>query len=300
MVDLWGGVVAVYENVAEGISTAWDATVGAFSAVGQWIQEKWNGAVETISGVFSGLGEWFRNAWGNITGVFDTVGGWFRSAWEGAIGIFSTVGGWLRSAWDGVISVFNGIGEFFKRTWYGFLKALNGIIKYIPGVDYIDIPKEYAANGGIIGGDSYQGDKIITGINSGEMVINRNQQSNLFGFISNIPSILSSMLVNKNDVKAKPVGEKEYIYTPNSNSNNGVTELTVRDININVNGTIKLDAGNFAKNIDINQLLNDSSFVSSLKEIIKSSINNDMNGGRFMNDNATLRGSLGTTTYWGR
>ena len=300
MVDLWGGVVAVYENVAEGISTAWDATVGAFSAVGQWIQEKWNGAVETISGVFSGLGEWFRNAWGNITSAFDTVGGWFRSAWEGAIGIFSTVGGWLRSAWDGVISVFNGIGEFFKRTWYGFLKALNGIIKFIPRVDYIDIPEEYAANGGIIGGDSYQGDKIITGINSGEMVINRNQQSNLFGFISNIPSILSSMLVNKNDVKAKPVGEKEYIYTPNGNSNNGVTELTVRDININVNGTIKLDAGNFAKNIDINQLLNDSAFVSSLKEIIKSSINNDMNGGRFMNDNATLRGSLGTTTYWGR
>lgn len=300
MVDLWGGVVAVYNNVAEGISTAWDATVGAFSAVGQWIQDRLNGAVETISGVFSGLGEWFINAWGNITGVFDTVGGWFRSAWEGAIGIFSTVGGWLRSAWNGVISVFSGIGDFFKRTWYGFLKALNGIIKYIPGVDYIDIPEEYAANGGIIGGDSYQGDKIITGINSGEMVINRNQQSNLFGFISNIPSILSSMLVNKNDVKAKPVGEKEYIYTPNSNSNNGVTELTVRDININVNGTIKLDAGNFAKNIDINQLLNDSSFVSSLKEIIKSSINNDMNGGRFMNDNATLRGSLGTTTYWGR
>lgn len=300
MVDLWGGVVAVYNNAAEGISTAWDATVGAFSAVGQWIQDRWNGAVETISGVFSGLGEWFINAWGNITGVFDTVGGWFRSAWEGAIGIFSTVGGWLRSAWNGVISVFSGIGDFFKRTWYGFLKALNGIIKYIPGVDYIDIPEEYAANGGIIGGDSYQGDKIITGINSGEMVINKNQQSNLFGFISNIPSILSSMLVNKNDVKAKPVGEKEYIYTPNSNSNNGVTELTVRDININVNGTIKLDAGNFAKNIDINQLLNDSSFVSSLKEIIKSSINNDMNGGRFMNDNATLRGSLGTTTYWGR
>lgn len=300
MVDLWGGVVAVYNNVAEGISTAWDATVGAFSAVGQWIQDRLNGAVETISGVFSGLGEWFINAWGNITGVFDTVGGWFRSAWEGAIGIFSTVGGWLRSAWNGVISVFSGIGDFFKRTWYGFLKALNGIIKYIPGVDYIDIPEEYAANGGIIGGDSYQGDKIITGINSGEMVINRNQQSNLFGFISNIPSILSSMLVNKNDVKAKPIGEKEYIYTPNSNSNNGVTELTVRDININVNGTIKLDAGNFAKNIDINQLLNDSSFVSSLKEIIKSSINNDMNGGRFMNDNATLRGSLGTTTYWGR
>lgn len=302
MVDLWGGVVAVYENVAEGISTAWDATVGAFSAVGQWIQDRWNGAVETISGVFSGLGEWFRNAWGNITGVFDTVGGWFRSAWEGAIGIFSTVGGWLRSAWDGVISVFNGIGEFFKRTWYGFLKALNGIIKYIPGVDYIDIPEEYAANGGIIGGDSYQGDKIITGINSGEMVINRNQQSNLFGFISNIPSILSSMLVNKNDVKAKPVGEREYIYTPSNNNNNGngVTEVTVRDINLNINGTLKLDAGTITKNLDINQLLSDTTFISSLKDLIKQSINNDINNGRFMNDIASMRGMPSQVGLWGR
>ena len=145
-------------------------------------------------------------------------------------------------------------------------------------------------------------------LNSGEMVLNKDQQNMLFGLFSKSTSLLSdlfsfnplSILTNSNDVKAKPVGEKEYIYTPNSNSNNGVTELTVRDININVNGTIKLDAGNFAKNIDINQLLNDSSFVSSLKEIIKSSINNDMNGGRFMNDNATLRGSIGTTTYWGR
>ncbi len=301
MVNLWGGVVAVYNNVAEGISTAWETTVGAFSAVGQWIQDRWNGAVETISGVFSGLGEWFRNTWGNVTGVFDTVGGWFRSAWEGAIGIFSTVGGWLRSAWDGVIGVFNGIGEFFKRTWYGFLKALNGIIKFIPGVDYIDIPEEYAANGGIIGGDSYQGDKIITGINSGEMVINRNQQSNLFGFISNIPSILSSMLVNKNDVKAKPVGEREYIYTPSNNNNdNGVTEITVRDINLNINGTLKLDAGTVTKNLDINQLLSDTTFISSLKDLIKQSINNDINNGRFMNDIASMRGMPSQVGLWGR
>ena len=197
--------------------------------------------------------------------------------------------------------MFNGIGEFFKRTWYGFLKALNAIIEYIPRVKPIDIPEEYAANGGIIGGDSYQGDKIITGINSGEMVINRNQQSNLFGFISNIPSILSSMLVNKNDVKAKPVGEREYIYTPSNNNNgNGVTEVTVRDINLNINGTLKLDTGTLTKNLDMSQLLSDTTFISSLKDLIKQSINNDINNGRFMNDIASMRGMPSQVGLWGR
>ena len=128
-------------------------------------------------------------------------------------------------------------------------------------------------------------------------------QTDLFRSIGNIfNSIISpfSTLKNSNDVKAKPVGEREYIYKPNDIKINGAAEITVKDVNVNINGTIKLDAGNLTKNIDVRQLLGDSSFLSSLKDIIKESINNDMNGGRFMNDNATLRGGLANTTYWGR
>lgn len=40
------------------------------------------------------------------------------------------------------------------------------------------IPK--FATGGIVGGSSYTGDKILAGLNSGEMVLNKNQQGNLF------------------------------------------------------------------------------------------------------------------------
>lgn len=38
--------------------------------------------------------------------------------------------------------------------------------------------------GGIIGGDYYSGDKIIAGINSGEMILNKTQQSNLFKLLN--------------------------------------------------------------------------------------------------------------------
>jgi hypothetical protein len=226
------------------------------------------------------------------------------------------------------------------------------------------------AEGGIIGGDSYSGDKVVTRVNSGEMVLNMNQQNGLFNFIKSLVSPLSSLaanpinnitnnsfvsntsnggnsnsksisdvrnissffsnlfnggsnvesksstsninstsiwnpiqqitslLTNSNDVKAKPVGDKEYIYTPKPNTQNGVTELTVRDINLNINGTLKLDGGNNSRNIDINQLLNDTSFVSQLKDLITQSINTEMNGGRFLTDNSTRRGGLFTSS-WG-
>ena len=228
--------------------------------------------------------------------------------------------------------------------------------------------------GGIVGGNSYSGDRILTGLNSGEMVLNKDQQAQLFKFISNASNILtkvgssngvtyynasnkysnlissydtsrissildnrsirekhsaihnnvggnilsnilstifnsnsnvvSSALNTNNNIKTIPFGENSFRKIPKSDyteySYNKGGEITVKDINLNVNGTLKLDAGTVTKNLDINQLLSDTTFISSLKDLIKQSINNDMNGGRFMNDNATLRGSLGTTTYWGR
>lgn len=40
------------------------------------------------------------------------------------------------------------------------------------------------ANGGIVGGSSYTGDKVLARLNSGEMVLNKHQQRNLFGLIN--------------------------------------------------------------------------------------------------------------------
>jgi hypothetical protein len=40
--------------------------------------------------------------------------------------------------------------------------------------------------------------------------------------------------------------------------------------------------------------------MNALKEMIKTSINNDMNGGRYMNDLATMRGYISSMSSFGR
>ena len=310
------GAWSVIKGTALGV---WEAIKGI--ALGTWevVKGMWNGLWDLISAPFSAINdiaEGIKNGFsdilnGNILdgimtmlggvgkGVFDIISAPFKAIydvgqgmWNGigefAKGIWNGIGEFAKGIWNGIGSfvkgIWNGIGSFVKGIWNGFLEIWYGIaraLNKIPGVN-IDVPEEKHAVGGIVGGNSYSGDKILTGLNSGEMVLNATQQASLF-----------------NMIKAKPVGEKEYIYVPtNANSSNGFSEVTVKDINVNINGTLKLDTGNFTKNLDVSQLLNDSSFVSQLKDIIKQSINNDMNGGRFVNDNATLRGSIAPTTYW--
>lgn len=196
--------------------------------------------------------------------------------------------------------------------------------------------KNNFSEGGVVEGSSYEGDKLKANVNSGEMIINRSDQGKLFNLLKTkfslidngsrssdfgsyavkIASVLSPMgaaisLLAKNavlksdgglgtNVVAKPVGEKEYIYTPTSSRSGMVNgnEVTVRDFNVSINGTIRLDGGSSSKNIDVNELLRDQSFVSSLKDIIKESINNDMNGGRFNQDVVTRRGGIANKTIW--
>ena len=299
-------------------------------------------------------------------------------------------GGYLSVAFNAIttpirlfINAIEGIGKLIlhpvdtiKNSWNSFKNWWNSDNKLerLWNMAKNAVIGEKHADGGIVGGNSYSGDRILTGLNSGEMVLNKDQQTQLFKFIQNASSILtkigssngvtyynasnkysnlsssydtsrissildnrsirekhsaihnnvggnilsnilstifnsnsnivSSALNTNNNIKTVPFGENSFRKIPKSDyteySYNKGGEIIVKDINLNLNGTLKLDAGTVTKNLDINQLLSDTTFISSLKDLIKQSINNDMNGGRFMNDNATLRGSLGTTTYWGR
>ena len=143
-------------------------------------------------------------------------------------------------------------------------------------------------NGGIVGGNSFSGDNILARLNSNELVLNTNQQNVVAKELST--------------VKAKPVGGREYIYTPRNSETSNIngSQVTVKDFNVNISGTIRLDGGNTSKNIDVRQLLNDYSFVSSLKDIIKESINTDMNNGRFLNDFAVRRGQTSSSSIVGK
>lgn len=66
----------------------------------------------------------------------------------------------------------------------GWILALSAIAAMTAAM--MSIPK--FETGGIMGGTSYSGDKLLARINSGEMILNKNQQSNL-----------SNMLVNNNN-----------------------------------------------------------------------------------------------------
>lgn len=310
-----------WDNAMKGVSFLWDNfKEGLLSQISPENKEKIKEAIENIKEKWDTLSNTVSESWNNIINGFKTA--WDEKIAQPAADLWERIKGiWnehVTKPWNDfnnyIKEKFRPIFDFFEGIWNGAKSLWNKISNFNVGdlakssggivgkIGNWALDKLYGhASGGIVGGDSFSGDKVITRVNSGEMILNASQQSSLFSFISNMPSIMSSMLNNRNDVKAKPVGEREYIYTPsNSNIGNGVTELTVRDINVNVNGTLKLDAGNFTKNIDINQLLNDSSFVSQLKDLIKQSINNDINNGRFMNDIASMRGMPSQVGLWGR
>lgn len=125
-----------------------------------------------------------------------------------------------------------------------------------------------------------------------EVVLNPTQQKNFMALANG----------ETTNIKAKPVGEKEYIYTPRSSQTSNVNgnTITVKDFNINLSGTLKLDGGRSSSNIDANELLRDHEFMTALKNMIKQSINQDINGGRFMNDIATVAGFPSQTSIYAK
>ena len=274
-------------------------------------------------------------------------------------------GGYLSVAFNAIttpirlfINAIEGIGKLIlhpvdtiKNSWNSFKNWWNSDNKLerLWNMAKNAVIGEKHADGGIVGGNSYSGDRILTGLNSGEMVLNKDQQTQLFKFIQNASSILtkigssngvtyynasnkhsaihnnvggnilsnilstifnsnsnivSSALNTNNNIKTVPFGENSFRKIPKSDyteySYNKGGEIVVKDINLNVNGTLKLDAGTVTKNLDINQLLSDTTFISSLKDLIKQSINNDINNGRFMNDIASMRGMPSQVGLWGR
>ena len=262
-----------WDDITNVVSKAWDGITGAFSSVFNWFTEKGNWVADGILGVFM--------PWTLVIKYWDEIGKAVNNGWSRITNFFLDIGKGIESKWDAVCKI---ISKINPKNWFSSEST------------------EKHAQGGIVGGNSPQGDKIITGLNSGEMVLNRTQQANLFNLINGLNGNMSSILENRNDVKAKPVGEKEYIYTPqrNTNSSPNETNITVKDINVNIGGTIKLDGGRYSKNVDVNELLNDMVFVSSLKEMIKESINRDMNGGLYNNDLASRRGGGAPLSIIGR
>ena len=294
----------------------------------------------------------------------------------------------IKNAYNSVTSlvkkVFEGIKNFFGTIWETVKDALSKV-----GIDIGSIRNEAKngaeahANGGIVGGNSYVGDKILTKLNSGELVLNTVQTEKLFTTLKAIDKIASivdnntksglylssfdrrntyssinagvyntsniggnayntvsnarnsvssftainrpigntinntrnggiggfstSLLPKSSPEKvtsivAKPIGEKEYIYKPSKSelAGSGAGNVKVNDINVKISGEIKLSGNGGSVNFNSRDLLNDQSFVRSLKDLIKESISRDMQGGRVMNDVSMMRGMPSNQSVFGK
>ena len=234
----------------------------------------------------------------SVGGATGALAGGLAGAKVGAIA--GALAGPVGAAIGGLVGgAIGGIGGYIGGEWLGG-KAIKD--------------SEPHALGGYVGGRDYSGDKIVTRLNSGEAVVPVNNQWDFMSSVKDLKGAIgmtnytatNNGVVPDNrrgltSVVAKPVGGKEYIYTPsNSQTSNTNSEVKVNDFNVNISGTIRLDGGNNSQNIDVRSLLNDVSFVSALKDIIKESMASDINGGRVMHDVSYLRGMPSQSTTLGR
>lgn len=379
----YGAVGAMFGPLGAGIGAAVGAVKGAYDtwkslpenadkdfidyakSVGDSIveggKEAFNWAKEKVGPALSAVNKDIEERGGYLSVAFNMITTPIRlfiSSIEGIGKLILHPVDTIKNAWNSLKNWWNSDNKL-ERLWNMGKNAVMG---------------EKHADGGIVGGNSYSGDMILTGLNSGEMVLNKDQQTQLFKFIQNASSILtkigssngvtyynasnkysnlsssydtsrissildnrsirekhsaihnnvggnilsnilstifnsnsnivSSALNTNNNIKTVPFGENSFRKIPKSDyteySYNKGGEIVVKDINLNVNGTLKLDAGTVTKNLDINQLLSDTTFISSLKDLIKQSINNDINNGKFMNDIASMRGMPSQVGLWGR
>jgi hypothetical protein len=165
--------------------------------------------------------------------------------------------------------------------------------------------------GGIIN-DGISGEHLVSAEDN-EAVLNPEQQRKFMAIANGEEVVKANPSVNESamqknfmamsntetPVKSTPVvGEKpEYVYRPSKTeiSNVNGNTITVKDFNVHMDGTIKLDAGTASRTLNMSEVLrsidNDPTFKRALADLLYESIkersNREMNNGRFLNDSPT-------------
>lgn len=157
-----------------------------------------------------------------------------------------------------------------------------------------------AAMGTIIPGDSYVGDKVPALLNSGEMVLNKGEQNTLFKTLS-----LGTLPIRTaaKGVESLPViGQAMHIVKQiGGNLGGGNLSLGKQSIDLNVSGTIKLDAGNGnTAMLDASKLLNDQRFISKIAELVSDAANRNVNAGKVVRSTSSKKGMYTpSSNRWG-
>jgi hypothetical protein len=128
-------------------------------------QTLWTNAIDTVSTSLLAGGSSFKEYAKNIKSAMKSAIGGFI-----AEGVAALVGNALKSA---------------AKTPYGFLMAapLAALAGGIAKTAFNSLIPNFAT-GGIVGGNSFSGDKVPAMVNSAEMILNRGQQGNLFKMLN--------------------------------------------------------------------------------------------------------------------
>lgn len=90
-----------------------------------------------------------------------------------------------------------GVASAFSAPWPASLAAVATVLTTVASI-FSSLPQ--FANGGIIGGSSYYGDKLLARVNSGEMILNKDQQKSLYQATSGSNINITSMKVRGSDI----------------------------------------------------------------------------------------------------
>lgn len=148
------------------------------------------------------------------------------------------------------------------------------------GNDYNIVLKKKMAKGGFISGPSHSNGGVpVSGtgveLEGGEFVVNRKDAIKNMHLLKSINS--------GTNITPMPLNTQSMSVYPNNSTSSvsriGATEISLKPLDINISGTIKLDLGK-GKQIDISsELLNNTNFVRSISELVDKEVQRKINGG---------------------
>lgn len=147
------------------------------------LQEQIN-VYKKYAGVVTNGNEDIGNSFESISSILGTLGGLIGNASD-------NMGAWALSSAANIaqmivqlqaLATAQGVASAFSAPWPASLAAVATVLATISSI-YSSLPK--FETGGIVGGSSYFGDKLLARVNSGELILNQQQQAKLYHMTEN-------------------------------------------------------------------------------------------------------------------
>lgn len=169
----WEQFIAVFETiftVIDGVKSAYDTITELTETI-----RLLTGAKEAMNAVTQ------QTAANTIAETAATEANTVATAAEAGVSASNAVAKGSEAAATAGVAVAETAAQNAKMGPFGWIAGIAGAVA-LAGVLFSLIGK--FADGGIVGGSSYSGDKLIARVNSGEMILNGRQQKNLFNAIN--------------------------------------------------------------------------------------------------------------------